>query len=155
MTSDKHCAEGRVGLDHGVLNVPLSKRGNIDRQIDLFKAEEARKARVAGTEALHRVRDQKRRVRELLRAIGDHRILALAKPLGSRTAKSARDALFRAAVSNLDRWVPALERETIPAGGCAKCWAPLGACSCSPEDWLGPSPDQPATQALSNEEGSR
>ncbi|MEY0214911.1 hypothetical protein AB7W58_10140 [Providencia rettgeri] len=28
-------------LDHGILNVPLSKRGNIDTQIDKYKAEQA------------------------------------------------------------------------------------------------------------------
>ncbi|WP_212646409.1 hypothetical protein [Delftia sp. PE138] len=28
-------------LDHGVLNVPLSKRGNIDKQIDSYKREKA------------------------------------------------------------------------------------------------------------------
>ncbi|MDF2434751.1 MAG: hypothetical protein JWP44_4382, partial [Mucilaginibacter sp.] len=28
-------------LDHGVLNVPLAKRGNIDRQIDAYKREQA------------------------------------------------------------------------------------------------------------------
>lgn len=28
-------------LDHGVLNVPLSKRGNIDKQIDRYKREKA------------------------------------------------------------------------------------------------------------------
>lgn len=28
-------------LDHGILNVPLSKRGDIDKQIDRFKREQA------------------------------------------------------------------------------------------------------------------
>lgn len=28
-------------LDHGVLNIPLSKRGNIDAQIDAYKREQA------------------------------------------------------------------------------------------------------------------
>lgn len=28
-------------LDHGILNVPLPKRGNIDAQIDKYKAEQA------------------------------------------------------------------------------------------------------------------
>lgn len=34
-------------LDHGILNVPLSKRGNIDAQIDKYKAEQeaAKKAK--------------------------------------------------------------------------------------------------------------
>ncbi len=30
------------GLDHGILNVPLSKRGDIDKQIDAFKAQQKR-----------------------------------------------------------------------------------------------------------------
>ena len=30
-----------MALDHGVLNVPLSKRGNIDAEIDRYKATEA------------------------------------------------------------------------------------------------------------------
>jgi hypothetical protein len=29
-------------LDHGVLNVPLAKRGNIDAQIDTYKLEQAK-----------------------------------------------------------------------------------------------------------------
>lgn len=32
-------------LDHGVLNVPLSKRGNIDKQIDQYKAEQSKLAK--------------------------------------------------------------------------------------------------------------
>lgn len=31
-----------VPLDHGVLNVPLSKRGNIDKQIDQYKVEQSK-----------------------------------------------------------------------------------------------------------------
>lgn len=30
-----------AGLDHGILNVPLAKRGNLDAQIDAYKAEQA------------------------------------------------------------------------------------------------------------------
>lgn len=29
-------------LDHGILNIPLSKRGNIDNQIDAYKAQKAK-----------------------------------------------------------------------------------------------------------------
>jgi len=36
-----------MSLDHGVLNVPLHKRGNIDREIDTYKAEQARQAKAA------------------------------------------------------------------------------------------------------------
>lgn len=31
-------------IDHGVLNVPLAKRGNIDAQIDAYKREQAAEA---------------------------------------------------------------------------------------------------------------
>lgn len=31
-------------LDHGVLNVPLAKRGNINAQLDRYKAEQKRQA---------------------------------------------------------------------------------------------------------------
>ncbi len=31
-------------LDHGILNVPLAKRGDIDAQIDRYKAEQKRQA---------------------------------------------------------------------------------------------------------------
>lgn len=34
-------------LDHGVLNVPLAKRGDIDAQLDAYKREQARLASVA------------------------------------------------------------------------------------------------------------
>jgi Ni/Co efflux regulator RcnB len=40
-------------LDHGLLNLPLSKRGDIDQQIDAFKAREvvaAKKARKQNAE---------------------------------------------------------------------------------------------------------
>lgn len=125
-------------LDHGMLNLPLSKRGNIDAQIDRYKAEQVKAARKAGSEVFHRVRQQKARVSELLGRIGDHRIMVLAKPLGSRTPKSARKALYQAALSNLPKWIEALERERFP-GGCATCWAPIGEpCSCSSEEWMGP-----------------
>lgn len=127
-----------IRLDHGLLNLPLTKRGNIDAQIDRYKAEQARAAREAGTAAFHQVQDQKARVRDLLDRIGDYRIMALAKPLGSRKPASARKALYQAALSNLTLWIAALEREHFPAGGCAACWAPLGECDHSPEEWMGP-----------------
>ena len=32
-------------LDHGALNIPLARRGNIDAQIDRYKADQARRAK--------------------------------------------------------------------------------------------------------------
>ncbi|MEN5115877.1 hypothetical protein ABE488_00870 [Luteimonas sp. TWI662] len=34
-----------MSLDHGILNVPLAKRGNIDAQLDAYKANQTRDAR--------------------------------------------------------------------------------------------------------------
>lgn len=34
-----------MSLDHGILNVPLSKRGDINAQIDRYKADKAREAK--------------------------------------------------------------------------------------------------------------
>ena len=38
-------------MDHGVLNVPLAKRGNIDKQIDAHKAEQSRLAKLESVKA--------------------------------------------------------------------------------------------------------
>lgn len=40
-----------MGLDHGTLNVPLAKRGNIDAQIDKWKREQAAEKKAARREA--------------------------------------------------------------------------------------------------------
>ena len=98
-------------LDHGLLNVPLSKRGNIDAQIDRYKADEARKAVKEAQARFHDTRSKRARVAEILRQMPDERVLSLAKPLGARKAHTARIALARAASYNLDRWLSALERE--------------------------------------------
>lgn len=41
-------------MDHGILNVPLAKRGNIDAQIDAYKAEQQKKANADRKEAVAR-----------------------------------------------------------------------------------------------------
>ncbi len=102
---------GGERLDHGLLNVPLSKRGNIDAQIDRYKADEARKAVKEAQARFHDTRSKRARVVEILRQMPDERVLSLAKPLGARKPHTARLALARAASYNLDRWLSALERE--------------------------------------------
>ena len=44
-------------IDHGMLNLPLAKRGCIDAQIDAYKAQKARNAK-AEAKALHEARQQ-------------------------------------------------------------------------------------------------
>ena len=100
-------------LDHGILNVPLAKRGNIDAQIDAYKRELAREAAAHRRATFHSVREKKLRVAELLAAMSDERLLRLAAPLGKRKPSTARTALASAARTNLDRWIAALERESV------------------------------------------
>ena len=97
-------------LDHGILNVPLAKRGNINAQIDRYKADQARARAAAGTALFHTVRSKKARVAALLAAMSDERVLTLAAPLGKRKPSTARAALLSAATGNLDRWLVSLER---------------------------------------------
>jgi hypothetical protein len=98
-------------LDHGLLNVPLAKRGNIDAQIDRYKADQARERAAADRATYRGVRAKKARVAAILSAMSDDRVMQLAAPMGARKPNTARAALTQAASSNLDRWLKALERE--------------------------------------------
>jgi hypothetical protein len=76
-------------LDHGLLNLPLSKRGDIDKQIDRYKAEQfaiREQARKAGA------RERKALIseaRELIDRVSDERMAELGKPHGM-TARQCR-----------------------------------------------------------------
>lgn len=98
-------------LDHGYLNLPLAKRGNIDTQIDRYMAEQARVRRAADTARFHSVRAKKARIAEILSQLSDERVIALAAPLGKRKPATARAALAAVASSNINVWLAALERE--------------------------------------------
>ena len=127
-------------LDHGMLNLPLGHKargGSIDSQIDRYKREQAAADRAEAKARFHSVCSKRARVKELLRRIGDWRIMQLAKPLSCRKPSSARAKLAAMANSNLDGWIRSLEREDIPAGGCAACWAPVGECQHDAREWLG------------------
>ena len=84
-------------LDHGMLNVPLAKRGCIDAQIDAYKAQKARNAK-AEAKALHEARQQ---ARAAVVAMSDERCVELSK--GTLTAKQARKKLL-----SMARFTPAV-----------------------------------------------
>ena len=65
-------------LDHGMLNVPLAKRGNIDAEIDRFKKSEARKL-AAASKARH---DMRKAASAALKAAPDSKLQGLAGKLG-------------------------------------------------------------------------
>lgn len=75
-------------LDHGILNIPLARRGNIDAQIDADKAQMARDAK-ASARALHADRQA---ARAAVLAMSDARCVELSR--GQMTAKQARKKLF-------------------------------------------------------------
>lgn len=83
-------------IDHGMLNLPLAKRGCIDAQIDAYKAQKARNAK-AEAKALHEARQQ---ARAAVVAMSDERCLELSK--GTLTAKQARKKLL-----SMARFTPA------------------------------------------------
>jgi hypothetical protein len=79
-------------MDHGVLNVPLSKRGNIDAEIDRWKATQARDAKAARREREVARKAAKAEAVALLDAITDERLNALAVKCNSTPAQ-VRDHL--------------------------------------------------------------
>ena len=84
-------------IDHGMLNLPLVKRGNLNAQIDAYKAQKARNAK-AEAKALHEARQQ---ARAAVVAMSDERCIAFSK--GQMTAKQARAKLL-----SMARFTPAV-----------------------------------------------
>jgi len=143
-------------LDHGILNTPLAKRGNIDAQIDRYKAQRVREKRAEDSETFRRVRRQKDAIKRILNLLPETRLLELARPLGKKAPQRARAALYQMAKSNLAVWEKALREELRKSGnGCCKmrpCTRPNGpccdftmrcakcraiGCDCAFEEWCG------------------
>ncbi|MBD2798339.1 hypothetical protein ID856_17805, partial [Xenorhabdus sp. 18] len=61
-------------LDHGVLNVPLHKRGNIDREIDKWKETQAAEKRKRMDEINYQ-REQERKEAERLFKLVDKKLM--------------------------------------------------------------------------------
>ena len=55
-----------MALDHGVLNVALSKRGNIDSQIDRYKEQQAQSVKATRKEIAARAKEAKQVAKQLL-----------------------------------------------------------------------------------------
>lgn len=86
-------------LDHGVLNIPLAKRGNIDAQIDRYKAAQVSAGRVAAKSASAQRHTDKARALELFAEVGEVIIAKHGQKLG---AKALRDML-----ASQVKWEPA------------------------------------------------
>ncbi len=58
-----------MSFDHGELNVPLSKRGDIDREIDRYKASAAKARKQAAREHSARFREAKALLKDAFRTL--------------------------------------------------------------------------------------
>lgn len=100
-------------LDHGLLNLPLSKRGNIDLEIDRYLAE--KKALESARDKAHRKR-WKELVGEaarLVAALTDERLVELGAP-HKLTAKQTRAQLMSIASTRPETAIAALSKEIQP-----------------------------------------
>lgn len=88
-----------MSLDHGYLNLPLSKRGNIDREIDAYKANQ-RDLQLASEKAARA--EWKAASAEAVMQVGllcDERLIEIGRAY-KLTAKQARKQLLAIAKTN-------------------------------------------------------
>ena len=97
-----------TALDHGYLNIPLAKRGNIDAQIDAYKAERAREEKAARRAASAR----RKEARALVRLLTDFRLAELGKPHGLTIIKT-RKMMLAAADSRPAQVIACLSKEAV------------------------------------------
>lgn len=83
-------------LDHGILNIPLAKRGDkakVDRA-----AHKERRAQMA-------------RLRELIDGLPDERVIEMAAPFRKRKPSTARAELVRVLSTNIEAAIRSLEKD--------------------------------------------
>ena len=71
-----------MSLDHGILNVPLAKRGNIDAQIDRYKADQAKQAKHDRKERAIQMKAERAHAKRLVSELSDEFIQRLASKSG-------------------------------------------------------------------------
>ena len=98
-----------ASTDTAIVNVPLSKRGNIDAQVAKYMKAEHARAEAASKAVRATKREQMARVKALIAAVSDERMAELGKPY-SLTIKQTRRKFTEAAFVN-----PALVIKTMTA----------------------------------------
>lgn len=88
-------------MDHGILNVPLAKRGDIDAQIDRYKAGVQRDERKAAAERRAKLKADREEAKRLVAECPEARIQELmAKYSTSRS-------LLISKLQSIAHWTPA------------------------------------------------
>lgn len=77
-------------LDHGLLNLPLAKRGDIDAQIDRYKAGAARNQAAKRKEAALRLNEQRIEAKRIVAAMTPERVAELAAKCNTTSAEVRR-----------------------------------------------------------------
>jgi len=91
-----------MSLDHGMLNVPLAKRGDIDAQIDKYLAKHAAEAKAAAKAKAAETTALRARAKAIVAAMTDERIAELAAKC------EATPAAIRKLMTSNAHWHPAL-----------------------------------------------
>ncbi len=99
-----------MSFDHGILNVPLSKRGNIDREIDRYKAEQYRLEKHQAREAKALSKAKRAEALELIARVSDARFAEIGKP-HRMTARQARKKFLSMAGLNAALVIRVLRKE--------------------------------------------
>lgn len=76
-----------MSLDHGVLNVPLSKRGNIDREIDRHKAQQAAEKKAQAKAAAAEMKALRPKARALVESADPAMLARVADKAGITVSK--------------------------------------------------------------------
>ncbi|MDC9593529.1 hypothetical protein [Xenorhabdus sp. IM139775] len=71
-----------MALDHGVLNVPLHKRGNIDREIDKWKNEQVAEKRQRLDEINYQREQERKNAEQLFKLVDRNLMKNAAKRVG-------------------------------------------------------------------------
>lgn len=82
-------------LDHGELNVPLAKRGDIDAQIDQYKAEQAAVKKTEARTRSAEFKADKARAKELFAEVGDTMIARHGEKLGEKELRKTLDSMVK------------------------------------------------------------
>jgi hypothetical protein len=95
-----------MSLDHGILNVPLAKRGNIDAQIDRYKAGQAIAAKALARAAAQVRREEKARAKALLAEVGERMVQTFAPRLG----KGVKEIIRRMSIWEPQKFIKLAEK---------------------------------------------
>jgi 2-polyprenyl-3-methyl-5-hydroxy-6-metoxy-1,4-benzoquinol methylase len=93
--SDEKPAAPARPMDHGELNVPLSKRGDIDAQIDRYKKEQAAEAEKKRKESSAENKSDKVRAKELFDEVGAAMLAKHGAHFGEKKLRETMDSLMK------------------------------------------------------------